>query len=62
LESGFEKIALYALEGHPKHAARQLPDGAWSSKLGKYIDIAHSLNGLEGTVYGQVVGFLKRRL
>lgn len=60
LESGFEKVALYAIAGQPKHAARQLADGSWSSKLGKYIDIAHSLNGLEGTVYGQVVGFLKR--
>ena len=60
LETGFEKIALYALGGRPKHAARQLPDGRWTSKLGKHIDIAHTLRGLEGPMYGQVDGFMKR--
>jgi hypothetical protein len=60
LEPGFEKVALYALAGQPKHAARQLPDGRWTSKLGKYIDISHALGGVEGPVYGQVAGYLKR--
>jgi hypothetical protein len=35
LEAGFEKIALYWLDGKPTHAARQLPDGSWTSKLGE---------------------------
>lgn len=60
LETGVEKIALYALGGQPKHAARQLPNGSWTSKLGKYIDITHTLIGLEGPIYGQVDGFMKR--
>ncbi len=60
LEPDFEKVAFYALGGHPKHAARQLPDGQWSSKLGKYIDITHTLHGLEGPLYGDVAGFMKR--
>ncbi|MBL8793568.1 MAG: hypothetical protein JNM56_06675 [Planctomycetia bacterium] len=60
LEPEFEKVALYALDGRPKHAARQLPDGSWTSKLGQWIDITHSLRGVAGPVYGQVAGFLKR--
>jgi hypothetical protein len=60
LEAGFEKIALYVLDGKPTHAARQLSDGNWTSKLGKWIDITHTLYGLEGPAYGQVAGFLKR--
>jgi hypothetical protein len=62
MEIGFEKVALYALAGQPKHAARQLADGRWTSKLGKHIDISHALGGLEGEIYGQVVGYLKRSL
>jgi hypothetical protein len=37
LEGGFEKTALCALSGQPKHAARQLPDGRWTSKLGSTL-------------------------
>src|SRR5262245_29337542 len=40
LEPGFEKVAIYADDsGQATHAARQLPNGQWTSKLGKYIDI-----------------------
>jgi hypothetical protein len=62
LEPGFEKVAFYALAGQPKHAARQLPDGSWTSKLGMHIDITHTLRGLEGPAYGQVNSFMKRRI
>jgi hypothetical protein len=62
LEAGFEKVAIYAAEGKPTHAARQLGDGRWTSKLGKESDITHTLRGLEGPVYGQVAGYLKRAL
>ncbi len=42
LESGFEKIAIYAIDdGEPIHAARQLPTGKWTSKLGRWEDIRH---------------------
>jgi hypothetical protein len=54
LEAGCIKIALFAQNGKPTHAARQLPNGAWTSKLGKGIDIAHSLRELEGQFYGTV--------
>ena len=61
LGSGFEKIAIYAKgNGVPTHAARQLEDGRWSSKLGKLEDIAHSLEGLAECLYGQIVLFMKR--
>jgi hypothetical protein len=60
LEEGFEKVAIYAIGGKPAHAARQLPDCRWTSKLGRDIDIAHSLSGLEGPAYGQVAIYLKR--
>ncbi len=60
LELGTEKIALFALDGVPKHAARQLPSGRWTSKLGPSEDIKHSLHDLTGAVYGSVVLIMKR--
>lgn len=60
LEPGVGRIALFALGGKPTHAARQLPNGSWTSKLGKWIDISHSLNGLVGPMYGEVAAFMKR--
>jgi hypothetical protein len=59
-EPGYEKIALYEKAGVPTHAARQLPDGRWTSKLGSAHDIAHSLDALTGTVYGAPAMFLRR--
>ena len=41
-EAGYEKIALFALAGAPKHAARQLPGGRWTSKLGIMEDMEHA--------------------
>jgi hypothetical protein len=63
LEIGFEKIALYAnAHGQVTHAARQLPDGQWTSKLGRNHDISHTLTSLEGGAYGKVAKMLKRAL
>ena len=63
-ESGFEKIALYAsADGTPTHAAKQLPSGRWTSKLGTLEDIIHdSPDSLTGEVYGEVVQIMKRPL
>ena len=42
VEKGFEKIALYVqVNGSPTHVARQLPNGIWTSKLGRSFDIEH---------------------
>ena len=60
-EEGFEKVAIYALNGDPKHAARQTPDGHWTSKLGNEWDVWHELNALNGPVYGEPVLFLRRK-
>ncbi|HLN31365.1 MAG TPA: hypothetical protein VK395_26730 [Gemmataceae bacterium] len=59
-ESGFEKVALFAVSGVPKHAARQLVTGRWVSKLGPSEDIEHALHDLTGMVYGAVVLVMKR--
>jgi hypothetical protein len=62
-EPGYEKIALFASDmATPRHAARQLPSGRWTSKLGKLEDIEHELHDLEGALYGAVVLFMKRPL
>lgn len=64
LEPGFEKIAIYATGmGSPQHVARQLPNGNWTSKLGRWEDIEHiGLSALAGGSYGQPVLFLRRPL
>jgi hypothetical protein len=41
-EPGFEKVVLYAKGGVPTHAARQLLNGNWTSKLGREIDVQHN--------------------
>ena len=63
-EPGFEKVAIYLDgAGHPKHAARQLPSGGWTSKLGKLEDIEHAtLEALNGPLYGSAQVMLKRKL
>ncbi len=62
LEAGYEKVAIYCLGGKPTHAARQLPDGNWTSKLGMSHDISHPLRALNGPSYGEPVAFLRRKL
>ncbi|MEK7703191.1 MAG: hypothetical protein AAB317_04445 [Nitrospirota bacterium] len=61
-ERDWEKVVLYAKEdGFPTHAARQLPDGAWTSKLGKGEDISHgNLDGLCGDAYGKPAVIMRR--
>jgi hypothetical protein len=59
LELGYEKIALYTIGPAVKHVALQLPDGKWTSKLGKDSEkIEHTLDGLAG--HGTPVQFLRR--
>jgi hypothetical protein len=60
-QEGVEKIALFVDgQGAPTHAARQLADGKWTSKLGPNVDIAHELRALEGPAYGAVSCILAR--
>ena len=61
LEPGHEKVAVFTnAAGAPTHAARQLLNGKWSSKLGKAEDIEHDLEALEGDEYGSVALIMKR--
>jgi len=62
LEEHYLKIALYVnTDSKPTHAARQLPSGKWTSKLGKGEDIEHANPaGVEGEIYGTVVQYMKR--
>ena len=63
LEDGLEKVAIFVnYRNKPLHAARSLPDGSWTSKLGDGEDIRHpTLFALEGRRYGNAVAFLKRK-
>jgi hypothetical protein len=69
LEDGIEKIAIYVEADIPTHAARQLEDGCWTSKLGDWEDIRHrTLEALEtgdddthqGLAYGKVAVIMGR--
>lgn len=60
-EPGYEKVAIFAnAVRFPTHAARQLPGGRWTSKLGQLECIEHALLDLEGAEYGSVVLVMKR--
>ena len=61
VEPGYLKVAVYSLSGEWTHAARQLEDGQWSSKIGQFEDIAHSsLANLSGGIYGFVHCIMRR--
>ena len=61
LETGFEKVAFYGGGMLYTHAARQLPHGKWTSKLGKGEDIEHDTpDDVSGGLYGEVVQLMKR--
>lgn len=67
LEVGFQKIVIYASSGSPTHAARQLSTGAWTSKLGRWIDVEHDTPEKvtlfpKCACYGEPVQFMKRRI
>jgi hypothetical protein len=61
---GFEKVAIFADElGEPRHAARQLGSGEWTSKLGDHVDIEHEdLDVVGGHLYGEPRMYLRRRV
>ncbi len=62
-EFGYKKVAIYSyFSGVPTHAARQLPNGKWTSKIGGLEDIEHELDALNGKLYGGVAILLKKRL
>ena len=63
LEKGIEKVAIFFNpDATPTHAARQLVDGTWTSKLGQDVDIRHiELDHVSGELYGNPNLILQRR-
>ena len=59
-EDGYTKIAIYAINNVVTHAALQLTENKWASKIGYSFGITHQLKSLEGEKYGKVVKFMKR--
>ncbi len=61
LVPGVEKIALYCKDGLVNHAARQLPDGMWTSKMGPGADGSHPVDEAEFVrLFGNVALYLQR--
>lgn len=68
LEDQFAKVAIFGDEGLFTHVALQLPDGRWTSKLGKKWDIKHDLDDLtrirssfSDCRYGEIALFMRRQ-
>lgn len=64
LSRRYEKIVLF-VDGNnkPTHAARLLPTGVWTSKLGEDEDIEHkTLRCIEGSAYGRAKLFFKKKI
>lgn len=63
IEDGYRKVALYETQGVWTHAAVQMPNGAWRSKMGEGPVIEHhSPESLAGGMYGEVNCFMRRPL
>jgi hypothetical protein len=62
LEDGFDKVVLYSNDrGEWTHAAKQVADGSWSSKLGPWEDIRHAtVEAIECPDYGKASKYMKR--
>lgn len=61
IETGFWKVAIYANGEEVTHAARQLPNGHWASKLGDLVDIEHlNVSDVGGGIYGEHAFTLRR--
>lgn len=68
LEDGYEKVVLFARQDDagylkPTHAARQLRNGWWTSKLGPLEDIEHAeSDDVKGPCYGEQTKFMRRAI
>jgi hypothetical protein len=63
-EVGFRKVALYYKKDTDEwtHAARELSNGFWTSKLGTFNDIQHgNPESIENDDYGKVYCFMKKK-
>ena len=59
--AGYQKVALYEAQGRMQHAAIQMPNGRWRSKMGRGPVIEHrNPNSLSGGRYGQATIIMRR--
>jgi hypothetical protein len=68
VEIGFMKIAIFGKQNVlgnvvPTHAARQMADGRWMSKLGVHQDIEHSaIDNVACPSYGVAIIYMRCRI
>jgi hypothetical protein len=59
-----EKISIYTKDGtrggKPTHAAKQLDEQNWASKLGDAYDICHKERAVGGGIYGEIAAYMRR--
>ena len=61
VEDGYQKVALYGSQGRFEHAAVQMPNGRWRSKMGQGPVIEHlNPESLSGRLYGDATTFMRR--
>ena len=61
VEDGYQKVALYGSQGRFEHAAVQMPNGRWRSKMGQGPVIEHlSPELLSGRLYGDPTTFMRK--
>ena len=61
IEPGYQKVALYEAHSAMQHAAVQMPDGRWRSKMGKGPVIEHrNPESLSSGIYGEPTVFMQR--
>jgi len=62
-EEQYIKVAIYEDQyGKPTHAARQLSNGLWTSKLGANFDVTHTLYSMKDGAYGNATIFMRKRI
>ena len=60
-EDGYQKVALYEVQGEAKHATVQVPNGRWRSKMDHGPVIEHrSPESLSGGMYGDATTTMRR--
>ena len=62
-EEGYQKVALYEVQGEAKHAAVQMPNGRWRSKMGQGPVIEHrSPESLSDGIYGNATVYMRKSI
>ena len=61
VEEGYQKVALYGFQGRFEHAAVQMPNGRWRSKMGRGPIIEHlNPKSISGGPYGDATTYMRR--